>query len=145
MKTPLFTDLYQLTMGYAYWKQGVAEKRAIFHLFYRKAPFGQDAVLAAGIETALDYLTQLETTDEECEYLESLTGADGKPLFTRGYVDYIQNLEWELNVKAVKEGELVLPHAPILQVEGPLLQVQLVETALLKNLVYAEHKVLMEG
>lgn len=131
MKSLLLTDLYQLTMGYGYWKQGTAEQRAVFHLFYRKAPFGQKAVIAAGVETAIDYLAEIKLTREECDYLISLTGADGKPLFDPEYVRYLTNMEWQLNVKAVDEGTVVFPHAPILQIEGPLIQVQLVETSLL--------------
>jgi len=132
--SPLLTDLYQLSMGYGYWKHGRAETRAVFHLFYRRAPFGEAAAIACGIEPAIEYLSQLQFTAEEISYLSGLKGHDGQALFDSGYLDYLREMEWSLNVKAMPEGSLSFPHEPLMQIEGPLLQVQLVETALL-NLV----------
>ena len=129
--TPLLTDLYQLTMGYGYWKQGLTEREAVFHLFYRRAPFGGTAAIVAGTGPAADFLDDLHFTDEELTYLSSLTGADGGPLFCAGYIDHLKNLKWTLEVDAIPEGELAFPHEPILRIRGPLLQCQLVETALL--------------
>lgn len=134
MDSPLLTDLYQLSMGYGYWKHNRAETRAVFHLFYRKAPFGETSAIACGIEPAIEYLENLTFTTEEIAYLGSLKGQDGKALFEEGYLTYLKTMKWQLNVKAVAEGSLTFPHEPLLQIEGPLLQVQLVETALL-NLV----------
>lgn len=131
MNSPLLTDLYQLTMGYGYWKQGMAEREAVFHLFFRRPPFGDRAVIAAGMGPAIDYLENLAFTEEELAYLASLRGADHNPLFDAGYLDYLLDLEWSLSVHATPEGELAFPHEPLLRVQGPLLQVQLVETALL--------------
>ena len=134
MESPLLTDLYQLSMGHGYWKHGRSETKAIFHLFYRCAPFGEASVIACGIEPAIDYLTNLKFSADEINYLKTLLGQDGRPLFEEAYLVYLANMEWTLTVKAVPEGSLIFPHEPLLQVEGPLLQVQLVETALL-NLV----------
>lgn len=129
--TLLLTDLYQLTMGYGYWKQGLTEREAVFHLFFRRAPFGGAAAIVAGTRPAADFLDDLRFTDEELFYLSSLAGADGKALFCQGYLDHLKNLEWTIEVDAIPEGELVFPHEPILRIRGPLLQCQLVETALL--------------
>lgn len=129
--SPLLTDLYQLTMGYGYWKNKKAQSRSVFHLFYRRAPFGESAVIVAGVEDAVNYLVNLKFTETEVDYLKSLTGSDGKALFDDAYMDYLVELEWDLQVKAIREGDIALPHEPIMQVEGPLIQVQLVETALL--------------
>lgn len=134
MNSPLLTDLYQLTMGYGYWKHGMAERESVFHLFFRRPPFGDQAVIAGGIEPAIDYLASLQFSEEELAYLGSLTGADGKPLFEQGYLDYLRDLDWTLTVHGISEGELAFPHEPLLRIQGPLLQCQLVETALL-NLV----------
>ena len=131
MNSPLLTDLYQLTMGYGYWKNNMAAQDAIFHLFYRRAPFGEKGAIAAGIETAIDYLENLHFTKEELAYLKTLKGHDDKALFDQGYIDYLHEMKWTLNVKAVPEGELTFPHEPLLQIQGPLIQCQLVETALL--------------
>ena len=134
MKSPLLTDLYQLTMGYAYWKNDMAETEAVFHLFYRRPPFGETAVLVAGVEPAVDYLASLAFTDLEITYLKTLKGADGETLFEQGYLDYLKTLDWQLEVKAIPEGNIAFPHEPLLRIKGPLIQCQLVETALL-NLV----------
>lgn len=129
--SPLLTDLYQLTMGYGYFKHGLAEREAVFHLFYRRAPFGGHAAIAAGIEPAIAYLESLHFSQAELAYLATIPGADGNPIFDRAFLDYLRDLEWNLTVDAVPEGDIALPHEPILRVRGPLFQCQLVETALL--------------
>jgi len=133
MKTqsPLLTDLYQLTMGYGYWKNKMADREAVFHLFYRHAPFGGEAAIVAGTGPAADFLHGLAFTERELYYLATLTGCDDKPLFCNGYLDHLRRLDWQLEVDALPEGELAFPNEPIIRVRGPLLQCQLVETALL--------------
>ena len=129
--SPLLTDLYQLTMGQAYWHHDRHQQEAVFHLFFRRAPFGETAALVAGIQPALDYLSSLDFTKEDLAYLATLNGNDGQPLLQKGYLDTLAHLDWNLTVKALPEGSLALPNLPILQVRGPILQCQLVETALL--------------
>ncbi|MGB6223182.1 nicotinate phosphoribosyltransferase [Haloferula sp.] len=131
MHSPLLTDLYQLTMGYGYWKCGLAEREAVFHLFYRRAPFGGDAAIVAGTGPAADFLNELKFDRDELQFLAGLTGADGAPLFDAGYLDYLRDLEWDLEVDVIPEGEISLPHEPLMRIKGPLIQCQLVETALL--------------
>ncbi|MBK1835509.1 nicotinate phosphoribosyltransferase [Roseibacillus ishigakijimensis] len=131
MNSPLLTDLYQLTMGQAYWHHGRHRQEAIFHLFFRRAPFGEQAALFAGLETALEFLRKLAFGKKEVAYLASLVGNNDQPLFSPDYLSYLRELEWTLTIKAPPEGSLVLPHQPLLQVRGPILQAQLVETALL--------------
>lgn len=133
MKSPLLTDLYQLTMAYGYWRHRMDEREAVFHLFFRSAPFGGEAAIACGAGPAADYLDGLRFSEEELAYLAKLSGIDGKALFDAGFLDYLRDLDWRLEVDAVPEGEIVLPHAPLLRVRGPLLQCQLVETALLNS------------
>lgn len=129
--SPLLTDLYQLTMGYGYWKNDMADREAVFHLFYRRAPFAGNAAIVAGTGPAADFLHELEFTETELEYLATLTGSDGQPLFCQGYLDHLRSLDWKLEVDALPEGELAFPNEPIVRVRGPLIQCQLVETALL--------------
>lgn len=131
MLSPLLTDLYQLTMAQGYWTHGMAEREAVFHLFFRRPPFGDRAAIAAGLESAVNFLRDLHFSDDELDYLRSLTGADGKAFFQNGFLDFLRDLDWRLNVHAIPEGELALPHEPLLRIRGPLLQCQLVETALL--------------
>lgn len=132
----LATDLYQLTMAYGYWKSGVAEREAVFHLTFRKPPFGGGYAIAAGIEPALELLAQVRFDADDLAFLATLTGADGGPLFERGFLDYLGALEMRCTVDAVAEGAAVFPHEPILRVTGPVLQAQLVETPLLAIVNY---------
>lgn len=130
----LLTDLYQLTMAYGYWKLGRAEEEAVFHLFFRRAPFRGGYAIAGGLAHAIEYLTQLRFADDDLEYLASLTGNDDRPLFTAGFLDHLRGLRFTCDLDGVPEGTAVFAHEPLLRVRGPILQCQLVETPLL-NLI----------
>ena len=127
----LLTDLYELTMGYGYWKEGMSDDEAIFHLSFRNQPFGGGYTVACGLQDVMDYLEQFRFDQSDLEYLESLTGADGQSLFSPDFLEYLSRLEFACDVEAVPEGTVVFPHEPLLQVKGPLVQAQLFETALL--------------
>ncbi|MGA8165146.1 MAG: nicotinate phosphoribosyltransferase [Waddliaceae bacterium] len=127
----LMTDLYQLTMAYGYWKNGLDKKEAVFHLFFRKPPFRGGFTVAAGLENAIDYLKKFRFHDSDLAYLASLKGADGEPLFTDDYFDYLAGIEFSCDVDAVPEGTIVFPYEPLLRLKGPLVQAQLFETPLL--------------
>lgn len=130
----LLTDLYQLTMAYAAWKNGRAEDEAVFHLFFRKSPFKSGYTISAGLGYAIEFLEDFSFTKEDIAYLRTLTGNDGKPLFEEGFLEYLKDLEFTLDLDAMPEGTVVFPHEPILRVKGPVLLCQLVETPLL-NLI----------
>lgn len=130
----LFTDLYQLTMGYGYWKNGMADRPAVFHLFYRKNPFGHPYAVAAGLELVIDLLQNYRFSVDDIQYLGALKTANGKALFNESFLNYLQRMEFSCSISAVPEGSVVFPHQPLIRVEGPLIQAQLIETALL-NLV----------
>jgi nicotinate phosphoribosyltransferase len=121
----LLTDLYQLTMAHGYWANGVAEREAVFHLFFRKPPFGGGYAVCAGIGPALEHLARLRFTDDDLAYLGRAVG------FPPAFLAYLRELRLELTVDAVPEGRVVFAHEPLVRVRGPLLAAQLVETALL--------------
>lgn len=127
----LLTDLYELTMAYGYWKKGMAEERAVFHLFFRKAPFKGSFALAAGLKVAAEYLEELHFTSSDLEYLEGLKASDGSPLFEKAFLDFLGKLRFECDVDAVPEGTPVFAYEPLLRVTGPILQAQILESALL--------------
>lgn len=129
--SPLLTDLYQLTMAAGYWKSGKAEQEAVFHLFFRKLPFAGGYAIAAGLGDVVEWLKAFRFSAGELDYLATLPGRDGKPLFERGFLDYLGTLEWRCDVEAIPEGTVVFPHEPLIRIRGPLVQAQLVETALL--------------
>jgi nicotinate phosphoribosyltransferase len=127
----LLTDLYQLTMAYGYWKAGRASQEAAFHLFFRKPPFQGGFTIAAGLADAVAYLGGFSFDDGDLGYLASLTGRDGKALFEAAFLDHLRSVRFTCDVEAMPEGTVVFPHEPLLRVRGPILEAQLVETALL--------------
>jgi nicotinate phosphoribosyltransferase len=127
----VLTDLYQLTMAYGYWKQELHERRAVFHLFFRNHPFKGTFTVAAGLALVADYLKNLQFSADDVQYLGSLKGADGQALFSETFLHYLQRLRFTGDVYAVPEGTLMYPHEPLIRIEAPLLQAQLIETALL--------------
>lgn len=133
----LLTDLYQLTMAYGYWKLGIAGRRAVFHLAYRKQPFGGGFAIACGLHEAIDYLQRFTFDSSDCEYVASLKGNDGNPLFDRGFVEYLAGFRFTCDVDALPEGTAVFPYEPMARVTGPLLQAQLLETPLLNILNFS--------
>ena len=82
----LLTDLYQLTMAYAYWKSGKAEQEAVFHLLFRKQPFQGGFTVASGLADSIEYLRGFKFEKSDLDYLGRLTGNDGKRLFLEEYV-----------------------------------------------------------
>jgi nicotinate phosphoribosyltransferase len=130
----LLTDLYQLTMAYGYWKTGKADCEAVFHLFFRKAPFHGGFTLACGLADSVRYLLGFKFEKSDLDYLGQLKGNDGKRLFDPAFLKYLGRLKLQLDVDAMPEGTAVFPQEPLLRVRGSLLQAQLVETALLNFL-----------
>lgn len=127
MISALFTDLYQLTMAYGYWKQGMAEREAVFHLNYRKWPFGGTFALAAGLQSAVEFLEQLQFSESDLDYLGEL-GFEGP------FREFLRGFQFACDVDAVPEGRLVFPYEPLVRVKGPLWQAQILESPLL-NLI----------
>ena len=130
----LLTDLYQVTMAYGYWRTGMANREAVFHLFFREHPFGGGYTIACGLEPALKFIENFRFDESDRNYLASLEGNDGKPLFDPAFLDELGNLRLECDIDAIPEGTVVFPHEPLLRVRGRLLECQLLETPLL-NLI----------
>jgi nicotinate phosphoribosyltransferase len=133
----LATDLYQLTMAQAYLVSGKADTEAVFHLFFRSNPFQGGFTVACGLARAIDYLEDFRFGQEDLDYLAGLAGNDERPLFEPAFLRQLGELRLACDVDAVPEGTVVFPYEPLVRVRGPILQAQLVETALL-NLVNFE-------
>ena len=130
----LLTDLYQLTMAYAYWKSGMEPLEAAFHVSFRRNPFGGGFTVACGLEYAIDLIESLRFEEDDLAYLAEVRGSDGEKLFDRAFLDHLGSLRLACDVDAVPEGTLVFPLEPLVRVTGPILHAQLIETPLL-NLV----------
>lgn len=127
----LLTDLYQLTMAYGYWKSGVAERRAAFHMFFRTPPFGSGFAVACGLEGAIEHLREFHFAADDLSYLASLTGNDGMPLFEPAFLEYLGRVRFACDIDAMPEGTVAFAHEPLLRITGPVLQCQILETPLL--------------
>ena len=120
----LLTDLYQLTMMNGYAETGMADREAVFDLFYRPAP-GLDFAIVAGLEQAVDYINNLHFDDSDVAYLRSLN------LFGEEFFKRIKNFRFTGDMYALREGEMIYPYEPIVTIKAPLFEAQLIETALL--------------
>lgn len=121
----MMTDLYQLTMMYGYWKENMCKHQAVFDLFYRKQGSITAHALAAGLEQAIDYIKNIRFSTDDLNYLRSLS------LFDEDFLAMLGTLRFTGDIDAVPEGSIVFPNEPILRVCAPILEAQLVETALL--------------
>lgn len=121
----LHTDLYEINMMYSYFKKGIADRNAVFEAFYRTEPFGNGFAIYAGLERVIRYLEKLKFKESDLEYLKETQNYDDD------FIEYLRNLELKLSIRSMREGELVFANEPLMQVEGPLAQCQLVETFIL--------------
>ncbi|CAG9818197.1 unnamed protein product [Phaedon cochleariae] len=128
---PLLTDLYQITMAYAYWKAGKHHGNAVFDVYFRKNPFNGEFTIFAGLEECLKFLETFRYSDSDIAYLKQILPA----CIEEQFYEYLASLTAdEIKLYAVKEGTVVFPRVPMIRVEGPLIVAQLLETTLL-NLV----------
>ena len=125
----LHTDLYQINMGYAYFKDGVHERKAYFDVYFRKIPFGGGYAVFAGLEKVVKYLNSFEFTDSDIEYLAGLGYEDS-------YLQYLKQRKFTGSIRSVREGEIVFGNEPLIRVEAPLIQAQIIETAILNIVNY---------
>lgn len=119
----LLTDFYQLTMAQGYCQKGKTEK-AVFDLFYRENPCNNGYAVYAGLEQFIEFVENLEFKEDDIEYLRSQG-------FNATFLDYLRNFEFTGDIYSVPEGSVVFPNEPLLKVEAPILQAQLLETPLL--------------
>lgn len=131
MISPLLTDLYQLTMAYGYWKLGMHERDAVFHLIYRKDPFKDGYAVACGLASVMNFLNHWHFTEDDIAYLRSLQLRNHQPLFTDDFLQYLKHLRFSCDLDAVPEGTVVHANEPLLRVKGPILQAQMLESPLL--------------
>lgn len=130
----LVTDLYELTMAFGYWTNGMTDTAAAFSVTFRENPFDGGFTVACGLAPAIEFLENLRFDSRALEYLSAVRGNDGQRLFSDAFLEYLGTIRFECDVDAVPEGTIVFPHEPLLRVKGPILQAQIVESAIL-NLI----------
>ncbi|MCI6267232.1 MAG: nicotinate phosphoribosyltransferase [Clostridiales bacterium] len=121
----MMTDLYELTMMNGYLRYGKDKNRACFDLFYRRRGDVTAYAVAAGLEQVIEYVQNLRFTQEDIEYLRSLA------IFDDAFLSYLSDFHFTGEILAVPEGTIVFPDEPILRVIAPIMEAQLLETALL--------------
>lgn len=126
----LLTDLYQLSMLQAYWKEGRTE-RAVFSLYFRRLPRHRNYMLAAGLQAVLEYLESLQFSEDELAFVSTL------PQFEGGFIDWLRDFRFTGDVYAMHEGTPVFADEPLLEISAPLPQAQLVETAVMNQIACA--------
>lgn len=121
----MMTDLYELTMMNGYLRYGKDKNRACFDLFYRRRGDVTAYAVAAGLEQVVEYVKNLRFTQDDIEYLRSLG------IFDDAFLTYLGDFHFTGEILAVPEGTIVFPDEPILRVIAPIMEAQLLETALL--------------
>lgn len=121
----LLIDFYELTMGQGYFNKKVHNTTAYFDLFFRKVPDNGSFVIANGVKKCAEYLSQFHFDEEDMKYLKSLN------LFSNEYLEELSKIKFTGDMWAVEDGTVVFPNEPVITIKAPLLQAQLIETALL--------------
>ena len=121
----LLTDFYELTMMQGYFKEKDANETVIFDMFYRSNPCDNGFAICAGLEQAIDYVKNLHFDAEDVEYLRSLG------IFGEDFLDYLAHFKFSGDIYAIPEGTVVFPREPLVKVIAPIMEAQLIETALL--------------
>lgn len=127
----LLTDLYQLTMAQGYWRTGQGETDACFHMYFRDYPFKGGYAVACGMAQLAELLENFSFSEDDLSYLASLKAPAGGSLFKKDFLDYLRHYTLRVDIDAVAEGTIVFPHEPLIRVRGPIMDCQLIETALL--------------
>ncbi|BES91672.1 Nicotinate phosphoribosyltransferase [Nesidiocoris tenuis] len=131
---PLLTDLYQITMAYAYWKSGRIKDVAVFDLFFRQNPFQGEFTIFAGLDECLKFLQNFHYSDSDINYLRHTL----PPSIEEEFFVFLRKLNaHDVTVYAIEEGSVTFPRVPLMRVEGPLIIVQILETTLLTLVNYA--------
>lgn len=121
----LLTDLYELTMMQAYFKNKNKNEIVVFDAFYRNNPFGSGYAICCGIEQVVDYIKNLSFNNDDLEYLRSLN------IFDEDFIGYLAKFKFSGDIYAIPEGSVIFPKEPIVKIIAPIIEAQLIETALL--------------
>ena len=121
----LLTDLYELTMMQGYFENEDVNQTVIFDMFYRNNPEGNGYAICAGLEQLIDYVKNLHFTEDEIDYLKRLG------IFKPAFLAYLRDFRFTGDIYAIPEGTVIFPREPLVKVIAPIMQAQLIETALL--------------
>ncbi|GIN42302.1 nicotinate phosphoribosyltransferase [Heyndrickxia oleronia] len=126
----LHTDLYQINMAKTYWDDGIHERKVVFEVFFRKLPFENGYAVFAGLERMVEYLRDFHFSETDIQYLREELHYDEE------FLQYLSQMRFTGTIRAMREGELVFENEPMIHVEAPLAQAQIIETAILNIVNY---------
>ena len=121
----LLTDLYQLTMLQGYFEEKQANETVIFDMFFRNNPHSGGYSVCAGLQQVIEYIEGLHFADEDISYLKTLN------LFSDRFLSYLKDFKFTGDIYAIPEGSVIFPKEPIMKIVAPIMEAQLIETALL--------------
>ena len=121
----LLTDLYELTMMQGYFKHNEENRTVIFDAFYRNNPCGGGYAVMCGVEQLINYIKELHFAPQDIAYLRGLG------IFDEDFLDYLAHFKFTGSIWAIPEGTVIFPREPLVKVVAPIMQAQLVETAIL--------------
>ncbi len=121
----LLTDFYELTMMQGFKMADIQDRKVVFDLFFRSNPCANGFSIAAGLEQVIEYVKNLKFWEEDLDYLRSLN------IFSEEFLEYLRDLKFTGDIYAIPEGTVVFPHEPMLRISAPLIEAQLLETAIL--------------
>ncbi len=125
----LHTDKYQINMAQVYWQDHIHSRKAVFEVYFRKLPFQNGYAIFAGLERVIRYLQDFRFTDSDLDYLRE----EG---YSEAFLTYLQSIRFTGTVTSMREGELVFANEPMMRIEAPLAEAQLIETAILNIINY---------
>ncbi len=125
----IHTDLYQINMTETYWRDNFHNRKAVFEVYFRKLPFGNGYAIFAGLEKVIQFLKEFHFTETDLAYLREQG-------YEEDFLKYLKNMRFTGTVKAMKEGEMVFPNEPLLRIEAPIAEAQLIETPILNIVNY---------
>lgn len=127
--TATYTDFYQITMSQIYFHKGIKDETAVFDYFFRKLPFEGGYAVFAGLEDLIQTIETFHFDEKDLKFLQA-QGLD------QAFLDYLKGFHFQGNIYASREGDLIFPYRPVLSVEAPLIETQLLETLILNILNY---------
>ena len=126
----LHTDLYQINMMETYFRDGIHKRKAVFDVYFRRNPFGNGYAIFAGLERVITYINDLRFSESDIDYLRNEVGYD------EDFLTFLKELRFTGTIRSMKEGELVFENEPLMRIEAPLAEAQLIETAILNIVNY---------
>lgn len=123
----MLTDQYELNMANSYFESGMRDTVGVFDVFFRKVPSNGGYALMAGVDKVIEYINNLKFSDNDLAYFKSLG-------YGEEFINYLKDFKFTGNIYAIPDGTPVFPNEPILTVEAPLIEAQIIETAVLSLL-----------